>query len=41
VTLDLANPQTASGAVQVDMNLVKTGIEKRDADMRSKSGRPT
>ena len=37
LTLDPARPQSASGSVKVDMNLVKTGIEKRDADMRSKN----
>ena len=37
LTLDPARPQSASGSVKVDMNLVKTGIAKRDADMRSKS----
>lgn len=37
LSLDPAKPQTASGSVKVDMNLVKTGIEKRDADMRSKN----
>ena len=37
LTLDPARPQAASGSVKVDMNLVKTGIEKRDADMRSKN----
>src|SRR2546428_7237349 len=37
LSLDPAKPQTASGSVRVDMNLVKTGIEKRDADMRSKN----
>ncbi len=37
LTLDPAKPQAAAGSVKVDMNLVKTGIEKRDADMRSKS----
>jgi len=37
LTLDPARPQFASGTVKVDMNLVKTGIDKRDADMRSKS----
>src|SRR5262244_1608818 len=37
LTLDPARPQSASGSVKVDMNLVKTGIEKRDADMRGKS----
>jgi polyisoprenoid-binding protein YceI len=37
LTLDPVKPQTATGSVKVDMNLVKTGIEKRDADMRSKN----
>ena len=37
LTLDPARPQAASGSVKVDMNLVKTGIERRDADMRSKN----
>jgi polyisoprenoid-binding protein YceI len=37
LTVDPANPQAATGAIKVDMNLVKTGIEKRDADMRSKN----
>jgi polyisoprenoid-binding protein YceI len=37
LTLDPARPQAASGSVKVDMNLVRTGIEKRDADMRSKN----
>jgi polyisoprenoid-binding protein YceI len=37
LTLDPARPLAASGSVKVDMNLVKTGIDKRDADMRSKS----
>src|SRR5262249_42060323 len=37
LTLDPARPQGASGSVKVDMNLVKTGVEKRDADMRGKS----
>src|SRR3989442_176982 len=37
LTLDPARPQTVSGSVKVDMNLVRTGIDKRDADMRSKS----
>ena len=37
LTLDPIKPQTATGSVKVDMNLVKTGIEKRDADMRSKN----
>lgn len=33
---DPMRPQEAKGTVRVDMNLVKTGIDKRDADMRSK-----
>jgi polyisoprenoid-binding protein YceI len=33
---DPARPQQAKGTVRVDMNTVRTGIEKRDADMRSK-----
>jgi polyisoprenoid-binding protein YceI len=37
LNVDPANPQAATGAIKVDMNLVKTGIEKRDADMRSKN----
>jgi polyisoprenoid-binding protein YceI len=35
--LDVSRPQTAKGTVKVDLNTVKTGIEKRDADMRSKN----
>jgi polyisoprenoid-binding protein YceI len=37
LSLDPTRPQTASGSIKVDMNLVKTGIDKRDADMRSKN----
>ena len=37
LTLDPTRPQTASGSVKVDMNLVRTGVDKRDADMRSKN----
>jgi polyisoprenoid-binding protein YceI len=36
LTVDPARPQEAKGTVNVDMNAVKTGIEKRDADMRGK-----
>jgi polyisoprenoid-binding protein YceI len=36
LTVDPARPQGAKGTVKVDMNTVKTGIEKRDADMRGK-----
>jgi polyisoprenoid-binding protein YceI len=35
--LDLARPQDAKGTVRVDLNTVRTGIDKRDADMRSKN----
>ena len=34
---DPLRPQDAKGTVRVDMNLVRTGIDKRDADMRSKN----
>jgi polyisoprenoid-binding protein YceI len=37
LTVDPARPQDARGVVRVDMNLVRTGIDKRDADMRSRS----
>jgi polyisoprenoid-binding protein YceI len=37
LTVDPARPQQARGTVRVDMNLVRTGIDKRDADMRAKS----
>ena len=36
VTGDLAKPQTATGSIRVDLTTVKTGIDKRDADMRGK-----
>jgi polyisoprenoid-binding protein YceI len=36
LTVDPARPHEAKGTVKVDMNTVKTGIEKRDADMRGK-----
>jgi polyisoprenoid-binding protein YceI len=35
VTLDPARPQEARGTVRVDLNAVKTGIDRRDAQMRS------
>lgn len=35
LTVDPDRPQTATGSVKVDMNLVRTGIDKRDADMRA------
>jgi polyisoprenoid-binding protein YceI len=35
LTADPARPEQAKGNVRVDMNLVRTGIDKRDADMRS------
>jgi polyisoprenoid-binding protein YceI len=34
---DPTRPQQAKGTVRVDMNLVRTGIDKRDADMRGKN----
>jgi len=37
ITVDPARPQDAKGTVRVDLNTVKTGIERRDADMRSKN----
>ena len=37
LTVDPAKPSAAKGSVRVDMNRVTTGIEKRDADMRSKN----
>ena len=37
LSVDPARPQAAKGVVRVDMNVVRTGIDKRDADMRSKS----
>ena len=33
LTVDLAKPQSAVGSVRIDMSTVKTGIDKRDADM--------
>src|SRR5207245_1724342 len=37
LAVDPAKPQTATGMVKIDMNLVRTGVDKRDADMRSKN----
>ena len=37
LTVDPGRPQAASGTVKVDMNLVRTGVDKRDADMRGKN----
>lgn len=34
--VDQAKPQEATGSVRVDMTLVRTGIDKRDADMLEK-----
>ena len=34
--LDPARPQDAKGTVRVDLNALKTGIDRRDAHMRSK-----
>ncbi len=36
VMLDPARPQDAKGTVRVDLNAVKTGIDRRDTHMRSK-----
>jgi polyisoprenoid-binding protein YceI len=36
LTVDPVRPQEAKGLVKVDMNGVRTGIDKRDADMRGK-----
>jgi polyisoprenoid-binding protein YceI len=36
LVVDPSRPQDAKGTVKVDMNTVRTGIEKRDADMRGK-----
>jgi hypothetical protein len=36
LSVDPAKPQGAKGTVKVDMNTVRTGIDKRDADMRAK-----
>ena len=36
IMLDPTKPQATTGTVKVDMNLVRTGIDKRDADMRAK-----
>jgi polyisoprenoid-binding protein YceI len=36
LTVDPAKPAEARGTDKVDMNQVRTGIDKRDADMRSK-----
>jgi polyisoprenoid-binding protein YceI len=37
LTVDPERPHTAIGSIKVDMNLVRTGIDKRDADMRGKN----
>ena len=37
LTVDPARPQEARGAVKVDMHQVRTGIDKRDSDMRAKN----
>jgi polyisoprenoid-binding protein YceI len=37
LTVDLARPNEAKGQVRVDLNAMKTGIDKRDADMRAKT----
>ena len=35
VRLDPARPQDARGTIKVDLNAIKTGIDRRDAQMRS------
>src|SRR5215510_7131451 len=37
LAVDPTKPQEGKGTVRVDMNTVRTGIDKRDADMRSKN----
>lgn len=37
VTGDPARPQEATGTIKVDLSTLKTGIERRDADMRGKN----
>ncbi len=37
LTVDPARPQGATGTVRVDLTTLKTGIDKRDADMRGKN----
>ncbi len=37
LTVDPARPQEAAGTVRVDLNTVRTGVDKRDADMRGKN----
>lgn len=36
LTVDPARPQGATGTVKVDLNTVRTGVDNRDRDMRSK-----
>jgi polyisoprenoid-binding protein YceI len=36
VTGDPSKPHLATGSIRVDLTTIKTGIDKRDADMRSK-----
>ena len=36
VAVDPAKPQDAKGTIKVDLNALKTGIDRRDAHMRSK-----
>jgi polyisoprenoid-binding protein YceI len=37
LSVDPAKPPAARGVVKVDMNTVRTGVDKRDADMRGKT----
>jgi len=34
LAVDPARPQAAAGTVRVDLTTIRTGVEKRDADMR-------
>lgn len=37
LTVDPARPQGVKGTVKVDMNTVRTGLDKRDADLRGRN----
>jgi polyisoprenoid-binding protein YceI len=37
LTVDPSRPESAVGTVKIDMNTVRTGIDKRDGDMRGKT----
>src|SRR5881396_2279538 len=36
MNVDLAKPQDARGTIKVDLNAVRTGVDRRDSHMRSK-----